>query len=87
MANTFLRNNFGGADVTLYFQDLLQRRGYFFNNSSANQIVKKIKEKFARTKFYKEPEETEESDIFSLPDGSSIRIGDEKKIVPMFLWI
>ena len=79
LGNTFVRNNFGGADVTLYFQDLLQRRGYFFNNSSSYQIVKKIKEKFARTKFYKEPEDREESDIFSLPDGSSIRIGDEKK--------
>ena len=79
LSNTFIRNNYGGADVTGYFQDLLQRRGYFFNNSSTYQLVKKIKEKFSRTKYYKEPEGREESDIFSLPDGTSIRIGNEKK--------
>jgi actin-related protein len=79
LTNTFIRYNYGGDDVTKYFQELLQRRGYFYNNSSTYQIVKKIKEKFSRTKDFKEPEGNEESDIYELPDGSSIRIGDEKK--------
>ena len=77
LPNTFIRNNYGGADITEYFQTLLQRRGYFFNNSSTYQLVKKIKEQFARTKSYNE-EGTEANNIFNLPDGSSIRIGDEK---------
>ena len=79
LANTFIRYNYGGDNVTKYFQELLQKRGYFYNNSSTYQIVKKIKEKFARTKEYKEPEDKEENDIYQLPDGSSIRIGNEKK--------
>ena len=79
LANTFIRYNYGGDDVTKYFQELLQRRGYFYNNSSTYQIVKKIKEQFSRTKDYKEPEGKEENDIYKLPDGSSIRIGNEKK--------
>ena len=78
LPNTFIRNNYGGADITEYLQDLLQRKGYFFNNSYTYQIVKKIKEKFARTKDFQE-DENEENDIYSLPDGNSIRIGAEKK--------
>jgi len=77
LPNTFIRNNYGGADITEYFQTLLQRRGYFYNNSSTYQLVKKIKEQFARTKDY--IEEGVESNLYNLPDGSTIRIGDEKK--------
>lgn len=79
LPNTFIRNNYGGADVTDYFKDLLKNKGYFFNNSFSYQLIKKIKEKFARTKNYKQAEEDEESDKYNLPDGSPIRIGDEKK--------
>ena len=79
LPNTFIRNNYGGEDLTEYFQTLLQRRGYFYNSSSSYLLVKKIKEKFARTKNYKGVEGQEESDIFNLPDGTAIRIGDEKK--------
>ncbi len=78
LPNTFIRNNYGGADITEYFQTLLHRKGYFFNNSSTYQLVKKIKEQFARTKLYKE-EGTESNNVFALPDGSSIRIGKEKQ--------
>ena len=77
LPNTFIRNNYGGSDVTEYFKDLLQKRGYFYNDSFSYQLIKKIKEKFSRTKYYKQVEE--ENDIYTLPDGSSIRIGDEKK--------
>ena len=79
LPNTFIRNNYGGADITQYFKDLLHKRGYFFNNSFSYQLIKKIKEKVARTKYYKPAEDGEENDIYNLPDGSSIRIGDEKK--------
>ena len=77
LPNTFVRNNYGGADITEYFKTLLLRRGYFYDNSSTYQTVKKIKEQFARTKCYK-GEEGEENDTYKLPDETMIRIGKEK---------
>jgi actin-related protein len=79
LPSTFRRYNYGGSNVTEYFQELLQRRGYFFYNSSSYQLVKLIKETISRTKDYKLPEGTEDNEYCNLPDGSMIRIGDEKK--------
>ncbi len=42
--NSYIRNNYGGKDVTEYFQTLLQRQGYSFSTTSEFEIVKKMKE-------------------------------------------
>ena len=42
--NTYIRNNYGGKDVTEYFLTLLQRQGYSFSTTSEFEIVKKMKE-------------------------------------------
>ena len=76
---TFRRYNYGGSNVTEYFRELLQKRGYFFINSSSYILVKLIKEAIARTKDFKLPEGTEDDECVNLPDQTKIRIGDEKK--------
>ena len=47
--NSYIRNNYGGRDVTEYFQTLLKRQGHSFSTTSEFEIVRKIKEEICFT--------------------------------------
>ena len=100
--NSYIRNNYGGKDVTEYFQTLLQRQGYSFTTTSEFEIVKKMKEDICFTTINSNisnplnnisnldlsgnKNKSESSGIYNLPDGNAIKIGDEKSLAPEILF-
>jgi centractin len=102
--NSFIRNNYGGRDVTEYFKILLKRQGYNFNTSSEFEIVRKMKEEICFTAINStsnNPLSNMSNNIeisnnknkneisgntYNLPDGNSIKIGEEKSLAPEILF-
>lgn len=76
------RYDLAGRDVTDYMKLLLEEKGYRFTTSSEKEIIKNIKEKFCycaldyddEIKLYKRKNMTRN---YTLPDGTTITIGDE----------
>ena len=88
--NSYMREDYGGRDVTEYLQLLLKRVGYSFTSSSEFEIVKKIKETSCYTLLLnnldgRKPVETGISQYY-LPDGSYINLGEEKVLAPEILF-
>eukprot|EP00062_Callorhinchus_milii_P019277 gi/632973651/ref/XP_007903256.1/ PREDICTED: uncharacterized protein LOC103186195 isoform X1 [Callorhinchus milii] len=78
------RLNLAGRDLTEYLKKLLKERGYSFNTSAEQEIVREIKEKHCCVALDFE-EELSNSERFgnwnlhyTLPDGQIIAIGNER---------
>ena len=99
--NSYIRNNYGGRDVTEYFQTLLKKQGYSFSTTSEFEIVKKIKEEICFTVVGSSSNnplsnisnlelgnknKSESSNTYNLPDGNAIKIGEEKSLAPEILF-
>lgn len=79
-----MRLNLAGRDLTDYLGKLLMDRGVSMTTSAEREIVRDIKEKlcYVATNFDEEIEEfnvhkNEEQQIYELPDGHKINIGNE----------
>lgn len=78
------RVDLGGRNITEFLIRLMQRRGYSFNKSSDFELVRVIKERFcyAAVDFSLEKrlalETTTLEKAMTLPDGSTIKIGQER---------
>ena len=81
--NSFQRYDYGGKDVTNYFDDILKKMGYFFETSAEKLIIKEIKEKCCWacptniSESIKKNTEFEKENHF-LPDGNVIELGVER---------
>ena len=99
--NSYIRNNYGGRDVTDYFQTLLKKQGYSFSTTSEFEIVRKIKEEICFTIVGSSSNnplsnisnlelgnknKSESSNTYNLPDGNAIKIGEEKSLAPEILF-
>ena len=99
--NSYIRNNYGGRDVTEYFQTLLKKQGYSFSTTSEFEIVRKIKEEICFTIVGSSSNnplsnisnlelgnknKSESSNTYNLPDGNAIKIGEEKSLAPEILF-
>ena len=100
--NSYIRNNYGGRDVTEYFQTLLKKQGYSFSTTSEFEIVRKMKEEICFTAIGNSnsvlsnmsghldlggnKNKSESSNTYNLPDGNAIKIGEEKCIAPEILF-
>ena len=93
--NSLIRGNYGGKNVTEYLQNLLKKQGYNFSTTSEIEIVKKIKEDICIishsnnniNKYYICNNDNFNNEIiYNLPDGSSIKIYDEKILAPEILF-
>ncbi len=99
--NSYIRNNYGGRDVTDYFQTLLKKQGYSFSTTSEFEIVRKIKEEICFTVVGSSSNnplsnisnlelgnknKSESSNTYNLPDGNAIKIGEEKSLAPEILF-
>ena len=73
--NTFVRCDYGGREVTYYLKDIFKNSGYSFLTFSDILMIKNIKEQICYINVdNKFPNESE----FKLPDGSNIKIAEEK---------
>lgn len=79
-----MRLNLAGRDLTDYLGKLLMDRGVSMTTSAEREIVRDIKEKlcYVATNFDEELEEfnvhkNEEQQIYELPDGHKINVGNE----------
>ncbi|MCQ2817623.1 MAG: hypothetical protein MJ252_10195 [archaeon] len=87
---SYVRYDYGGRDVTEYLRTLLRRVGYAFTTTAEFETVKKIKENACYvttsvnldTSKMTEPQAHE----YLLPDGTSIKFGDEKFIAPEIMF-
>mmetsp|Transcript_7187 Transcript_7187/g.9865 ORF Transcript_7187/g.9865 Transcript_7187/m.9865 type:complete len:375 (-) Transcript_7187:180-1304(-) len=86
------RIDVAGRDVTEYLQRLLRKAGYNFHTSAEMEVVRNIKEKVCFTSYdYKKDarekeEEPNAEQIYKLPDGKWIGIGQEKFRAPEVLF-
>eukprot|EP00467_Chlorarachnion_reptans_P020577 CAMPEP_0114532930 /NCGR_PEP_ID=MMETSP0109-20121206/26952_1 /TAXON_ID=29199 /ORGANISM="Chlorarachnion reptans, Strain CCCM449" /LENGTH=169 /DNA_ID=CAMNT_0001716075 /DNA_START=529 /DNA_END=1038 /DNA_ORIENTATION=- len=82
------RIDVAGRDVTEYLQRLLRKAGYSFHTTAELEVVRNIKEKVCFTSYdYKKDsvekeEEPNAEQIYRLPDGKWIGIGQEKFRAP-----
>ena len=99
--NSFIRCNYGGKNVSEYFQNLLKKQGYNFSTTSEFEIVKKMKEDVCFIKYLKDSNynnmdnnniynkinnNVNDESIYNLPDGSSIKVNNEKYLAPEILF-
>ena len=88
--NSYMREDYGGRDVTEYLQLLLKRVGYSFTSSSEFEIVKKIKESSCYTLLFNNLDGRKQVEAgisqYYLPDGSYINLGEEKVLAPEILF-
>ena len=82
---SFKRINLGGKEVTEYLQYLLNRKGYELRNSDGFQITKKIKEELCEVYPYDKNENLEIKN-YTLPDDTTIEIGEERRLAPEILF-
>ena len=81
--NSFQRYDYGGRDVTNYFDDILKKLGYFFETSAEKILIKEIKEKYCWacptniSESIKKNSEFEKENHF-LPDGNVMKLGVER---------
>ncbi|XP_072409686.1 uncharacterized protein [Chiloscyllium punctatum] len=84
------RLNLAGRDLTEYFGKLLKERGYSFNTSAEQEIVRDIKEKhcYVAEDYEREVGHLENCDElnYRLPDGQIITIGNERVRAPELLF-
>eukprot|EP01084_Bolivina_argentea_P148570 259705_1 len=84
LPHCYVRQNFGGRDVTGYFAKILIDRGYSFTNSAELEIVRDIKEKVGYTaedyesELHKADTSNDIDKNYELPDGQVITIGGER---------
>jgi actin-related protein len=92
LPHAILRLDIAGRDLTEYAQDLLQRRGYTFTTTAEREIVRDIKEKLCYVALDYEEElakaKTSASieEMFELPDGMTITVGQERFMCPELLF-
>ncbi|EDO45012.1 predicted protein, partial [Nematostella vectensis] len=78
------RIDLAGRDLTHYLQRLVTERGYSFQSTAEQQIIRDLKETlcYCAMDYERELKEAETSDDceapYMLPDGQSIRIGSER---------
>ena len=96
-----ISSNYGGKNVSEYFQNLLKKQGYNFSTTSEFEIVKKMKEDVCFIKYLKHSNynnmdknniynkinnNVNDESIYNLPDGSSIKVNNEKYLAPEILF-
>ena len=92
LRNNIERLNIGGRNITEYLIKLLNKKGYSFNLISDFEFIKKIKEKlcFVSNDILSDREIEKNTTFFNsfylLPDGSRIRISNEKFEAPEILF-
>jgi len=86
------RAEFGGRDITKQLEIFLRERGYSFTTTAELEIIPEIKEKhcYVALDFDKEMQMASKSSeierIYTLPDGHTITIGDERFRCPELLF-
>ena len=81
-----------GRDLTQYLQKILTERGWNFNTSAEQEIVREVKEKmcYVAPDYAKAMEESQKSNAcektYTLPDGQVMTIGNERFRCPEFLF-
>jgi len=86
------RAEFGGTDISKQLEKFLRERGYSFTTTAEFEIIQEIKEKhcYVALDFDKEMQMASESSeierIYTLPDGHTITIGDERFRCPELLF-
>lgn len=86
------RLDIAGRDITKHLCKLMFHRGYAFNSTSDFEIVREIKEKFCYVSCNLEEDRKLASETtflvesYTLPDGRSIRIGQERFEAPEVLF-
>lgn len=92
MPNLVRRLDIAGSDVTRYLIKLLLLRGYAFNRTADFETVRQIKEKLCYVGYDLGIEEqlaTETTTLvesFTIPDGRTIRMGQERYLAPEVLF-
>lgn len=79
----------GDSDVTEHLQLLLRKNGYCFTTSAEMEVVRAIKEKmcYVSTEYAREVKESAgRSAEYTLPDGTVIKLGDERFRAPEILF-
>jgi len=69
------RIDVAGRDVTRYLNLLLRKEGHIFHRTSEFEIVRDIKESVCQVAPYNFKDENREQKSYTMPDGSSIKIG------------
>ena len=83
------RSDTAGRDVTEYLRRILTERGYAFANSAEYEIVKDIKEKMCSvsSNFLHDLQgEETTTQLYELPDGTKIEVGNERFRAPECLF-
>lgn len=92
MPNLVRRLDIAGSDVTRYLIKLLLLRGYAFNRTADFETVRQIKEKLCYVGYDLGIEEqlaTETTTLvesYTIPDGRTIRLGQERYLAPEVLF-
>lgn len=92
MPNLVRRLDVAGSDVTRYLIKLLLLRGYAFNRTADFETVRQIKEKLCYVGYDLKIEEqlanetTVLVDTVNIPDGRSIKLGQERYLAPEVLF-
>lgn len=84
------RMDVGGRNITEYLNLLLKKNGVAnFHTSAEMETVRDIKEKLCYVAFkaeINEHAEEEHSEVYTLPDGNTLKIGNEKSRAPEILF-
>ena len=92
LKNNIERLNIGGKNITEYLIKLLKKKGYSFNSITNFELIRQIKEKlcFVSNDIKSDREIEKNTTFFNsfylLPDGSRIRISNEKFEAPEILF-
>ena len=89
--SSYERSNYGGGDVTEYLKFLIKKRGYHFYNSTEIKLINDIKEKLCyletnRRNLNNRKTLNSKNNLYYLPDGSNISVGEERILAPEILF-
>lgn len=88
MPHSIMRSDVAGRDVTRYLQLLLRKEGLDFHTTAEFEIVRQIKERacYLAASAVKEETAEQEKAIYTLPDGSTVEIGQSRFRAPELLF-